>query len=143
MAVQRPYCKSQPSLFKFFNLELTASGKFLIRFYLWRYLQGISFHRKLSFFQKVLKKNTIFEAFPKIQTSCDSVNCHIWYVSYYLLTVCKVSRPLEYFLAIQRVKSVKKYHKIWFYAVDFQLWAVSQEKLRWLMTWIFLQVYIT
>ena len=59
------------------NLELTASQKFSIRFFLWCDLQQINLHWKLFvclfvfFFSKRPKKMWLYVAFPKSQTCCN------------------------------------------------------------------------
>ena len=63
--------------FDIWNFELTASEKFVIRFYLWRHLQGMFFYWKLVFLWNVSKKIRNLRPFRK-----SKINATVFIIIY-------------------------------------------------------------
>ena len=60
---------------------LKVFEEFAINFHMQHYIQEVSFHWKLTYFRNCWT-NAIFMAFPKFQSSSNSVHCCIWYSKY-------------------------------------------------------------
>ena len=77
------------------NLELKASERFSLRFYLRRHLQELNFHCKINFLKILVEKCANFEAFSKFE------NWKKQYLLTYIICIVLTLNWLQSFIAFQ------------------------------------------